>query len=503
MQEHFDVLVIGAGLSGIGMACQLAMQVPEARVGIIERRQAIGGTWDLFRYPGVRSDSDMFSFGYSFRPWNELKVLADGPSIRRYVVETAREYGVEEKIRFGLKATRFSWSSERREWTVTALEEASGQERSFTCTLLIACTGYYDYDAGYLPDFPGVGRFQGLRIHPQQWPEDLDYSGKRVVVIGSGATAVTLVPAMAERAAHVTMLQRSPSYVFSVPAYDKLSEVLRRFLPDRLVYAWARRRNIFLQRTMFKAAKRWPGLVRRLLLAGVRKRLGGTVDMRHFTPPYNPWDERLCAVPNADLFAVLREGKASVVTDRIETFTERGIRLASGRELEADIVITAIGLRLQACGGVTVDVDGVVQPIHERLTYKGVLVQDVPNFGYIFGYTNASWTLKADIAAAYLCRLYRYMRETGRAVFTPKAPEGEVLEESVMSSLRSGYVQRGQAVLPRQGRHLPWRVLHSYERDRVMLLEQPIPDEALVFSGASPVPDAIEATPTPSISPQG
>lgn len=481
MQTHYDVLIVGAGLSGIGMACHLAIECPRKRVGILERRQAIGGTWDLFRYPGIRSDSDMFSFGYQFRPWNELKVLADGPSIRQYVTDTAREYGIDRQIRFGLKTTHAAWSSARRRWTVTAVEEASGQTQEFTCDYLVSCTGYYNYDQGYLPDFPGVERFQGQCIHPQHWPESLDYRGKRVVVIGSGATAVTVVPAMAADALHVTMLQRSPSYIFSVPGHDRISAVLRHLLPERWVYRLARSRNIFIQRTLYKAARRWPQMVRRWLLSGVKKQLGKDFDMRHFTPTYKPWDERLCAVPDADLFEAIKSGKVSVVTDHIETFTEKGIRLKSGQELEADLIVTATGLQIQVFGGVHLTVDGEARPIDELMTYKGVVLQDVPNMAWIFGYSNAPWTLKADIASHYVCRLLNHMEREGYDVATARAPDGERQDETIFGALQSGYVRRGRAQLPRQGRDLPWRVLHNYERDRPMLVDEPIEDEALIF----------------------
>jgi monooxygenase len=485
MQETYDVLIVGAGLSGIGMACHLARDCPDKKVAILERRHAIGGTWDLFRYPGIRSDSDMFSFGYKFRPWNALQVLADGPSIRRYVSDTAREYGIDRKIQFGLKITGADWSGAQQSWSVTAVEEASGQLRSFRCRFLVSCTGYYNYDQGYLPRFPGEERFQGLRIHPQHWPENLDYRGKRVVVIGSGATAVTLVPAMAEQAASVTMLQRSPSYIFSVPGYDKLSEVLGRFLPNSWVYGMARWRNITLQRWIYKAAKRWPGLVRRLLLAGVRGQLGKGYDMQHFTPRYQPWDERLCAVPDGDLFKAIKAGRASVVTDQIETFTERGIRLKSGQELEADIIVTATGLQLQVFGGVELRLDGRPRPLNNLMTYKGVLLQDVPNMAWIFGYTNAPWTLKADLASEYVCRLLEHMDRRGATVVTAHAPQGELQDATILGSLSSGYVRRASDTLPRQGRDLPWKVLHNYERDRPMLLDQPIDDGLLSFADAS------------------
>lgn len=485
MHQHFDVLIIGAGLSGIGTACRMAKEMPHARIAIIERRKAIGGTWDLFRYPGIRSDSDMFSFGYAFRPWNELKVLADGPSIRRYITDTAREHGIDQKVRFGLKTTRASWSSERQRWSVECREEESGALVEFSCNYLVSCTGYYDYDQGFLPSFPGEERFQGQRVHPQHWPEGLDYSGKRVVVIGSGATAVTLVPAMANSAAHVTMLQRSPSYIFSVPGYDKLSAVLRRFLPNALVYGLARKRNIVLQRFIYKASKRWPDLARSWLLSGVRKQLGKDFDMRHFTPKYQPWDERICAVPDADLFKALREGKASVVTDTIESFTESGIKLRSGQELKADIIVTATGLNLKTCGGMDLLVDGEPRALNKLMTYKGSLLQDVPNMGFVFGYTNAPWTLKADMTASYLCRLLNYMRARNLGVVTPRAPAGEMQEqETVLGSLQSGYIRRGESTLPRQGRSSPWRVLHDFERDQRLLLGEPVEDAALEFKSA-------------------
>ncbi|BAN47237.1 NAD(P)/FAD-dependent oxidoreductase [Metapseudomonas resinovorans] len=481
----YDVLIIGAGLSGVGLACHLATDSPTTRVGILERRQAVGGTWDLFRYPGIRSDADMFTFGYDFRPWHSLKTLADGPSIQKYIDDTAREHGVRQKIRFGIRTTSARWSSERQLWTVLAVDVDTGEPRSFTCRFLVSCTGYYSQDEGYLPEFPGRERYQGIFIHPQKWPEGLDYKGKRVLVIGSGATAVTLVPAMAEEAAHVTMLQRSPSYVITVPGEDKLTGLLRRILPAEWAYGFARHRNIWLQRAIFKASKRWPEQVRGLLLKGVRKQLGDSVDMRHFTPTYMPWDERLCAVPDGDLFKVLREGKASVVTDHIETFTETGIQLESGEHLDADIVIAATGLKLQVFGGTDLYLDEQKVAINERMTYKGVMSEGLPNVGFIFGYTNAPWTLKADLSSKYLCRLINHMRSHNLSVVVPQSPEGERQTASIMGdSMQSGYVQRGNAVLPRQGRSLPWRVTNDLKIDRDMLLNQPIEDTALSFRPA-------------------
>jgi cation diffusion facilitator CzcD-associated flavoprotein CzcO len=442
-----DVLIIGAGLSGIGMACHLAMEHPQLRVTLIERRAAMGGTWDLFRY--------MFTFGYAFRPWHALDVMADGSAIRNYVIETAQQYGIDEKIRYGLKVVSASWSSRERRWTVRTLDESRQETCDFSGRFLIVCTGYYNYDRGHLPSFPGEERFRGLRVHPQQWPEGLDYRGRRVVIIGSGATAVTLVPAMAADAAHVTMLQRSPSYILSLPRFDKISAVLGRFLPKSLVFRMARRRNIFLTRLIYKAARRWPDKVRAFLIAGVRKHLPADADLRHFTPDYQPWDQRLCVVPDADLFEAIRSGKASVMTGRIESFTEQGIRLQSGEELPADIIVTATGLEMQTLGGMTLQVDGEPRVMGELVTYKGVLLQDTPNFACIFGYTNAPWTLKADIAARYVCRLLDYMAKHGAEVVTPRAPAGERQDETIMGSLTSGYVQRGAPVLPRQGRSVP------------------------------------------------
>ena len=375
----FDVLIVGAGLAGIGTACRIAQACPDKRMALVERRDAIGGTWDLFRYPGIRSDTDMYSYGYKFRPWQSPKMLGDGPTIRNYIADTARAHGVDQKIHYGLKIIRANWSSADQCWTLDALHEASGQTRSYTCRFLIACTGYYNPDAGFLPGFPGEERYQGQRIHPQQWPDQLDYAGKRVVVIGSGATAITLIPAMAGATAHITMLQRSPGYIVSLPGVDKLSALLGRFLPATWVYRFARRRFIWLQRGFYLACKRWPQMMRKLVLSQVRKQVGESVDMKHFTPRYMPWDQRVCVVPDADLFEQLKSGKASVVTDEIDTFTETGIRLKSGQELAADIIITATGLNLQMLGGIRLSMDGEPCDLSKLMTYKGVLIQDIPN----------------------------------------------------------------------------------------------------------------------------
>ncbi|MGA8255237.1 MAG: NAD(P)/FAD-dependent oxidoreductase [Nocardioides sp.] len=478
---HFDVLIIGAGLSGIGTACQVKNQHPGKSVAVLERRERLGGTWDLFRYPGIRSDSDMFTFGYEFRPWVDTKVLADGASIRQYIADTASEYGIDECVHYGLRIVGADWSSSDSRWTVTALREATSETETFTCAFLISCTGYYNYDTGYLPAFPGADDFGGQTIHPQHWPDDLDYTGKKVVVIGSGATAVTLVPSMAPTAGHVTMLQRSPSYIFSLPSQDKISAALGRVLPERTVYRFARWRNIAIQRGLYVACRRWPKPMRTFLLSQVRRKVGPGVDMAHFSPSYMPWDERLCAVPDGDLFAALKSGDASIVTDHIDRFTEHGILLASGETLEADIIVTATGLSVQMLGGLQLSVDGQPRELHEQMTYKGVLVEDLPNLAWIFGYTNAPWTLKSDIAGKYLCRLLRHMDEHGHRVATPRDREECALDMGMLDQLQSGYVQRAKDTLPRQGDKHPWKVLMHYRQDSAMLLDEPIDDGLLAF----------------------
>ncbi len=482
--QHFDVVIIGAGLSGIGTACQLTAQFPHKTIAVLERRERLGGTWDLFRYPGIRCDFDMLTFGYKFRPWHELKVLADGPSIRQYIADTAVAHGVDKKIHYGLKILGADWSSAESRWSVTAVHEATGETVQYTCGYLISCTGYYSYDAGYLPTFPGVEQFTGRYVHPQHWPEDLDYRGKKVVVIGSGSTAVTLIPAIAGEAEHVTMLQRSPSYVVSIPEFDKISAVLGRFLPENWVYALGRKRNILIQRQMYKAARRWPKQMRRFLLAQVRRRVGPDFDMSHFTPRYMPWDERLCAVPDGDLFKVLRSGEASVVTDHIETLTKTGILLKSGREIEADVIVTATGLDVQMLGGMQLSVDGEPRDLGRGMTYKAVLAQDVPNLAVIFGYPNAPWTLKSDIAGAYLCRLLQHMDDNGFDVATAHDTDGCATNVGMFDQLKSGYVQRAKDIMPRQGTKLPWKVLMDYAKDSKLLLTDPVEDSVLHFERA-------------------
>ena len=480
-----DVLIVGAGVSGIGMACALKAECPDKRFAILERRQRIGGTWDLFRYPGVRSDSDMFTYGFKRRPWMGLKVLADGTSIRDYLVETARESGIDGHIRYGLKITRVDWSSAQQRWIVSALAEASGEAQTFHTRQLVMSTGYYNYDAGYTPEFPQLERFAGRVVHPQQWPQDLDCRDKRVVVVGSGATAMTLVPALAAAGAQVTMLQRSPTYVLSLPSHDKITEVLGRVMPKRWAAGLARQRNLLVSRWIFQASRRWPDRMRRLLLSQVRKALGGALDMRHFTPAYQPWDQRLCVVPDADLFKAIRSGGATVVTDRVAGFDGSRIALASGQTLDADVFVTATGLDLQVLGGTRIFVDGQAYEPSRHMLYKGVMLENLPNFAWIVGYTNASWTLKADLASQYLCRLYRYMDANGQDVAVARDRHGCRQDgETIFGSLNSGYVMRTRDRLPRQGREAPWRVTHHYPTDRRLLLDEPIADGVLAFEPA-------------------
>lgn len=481
---HFDTLIIGAGLSGIGTACHLMGEFPNRNLAILERRECMGGTWDLFRYPGIRSDSDMLSYGYKFRLWDNPKVLADGASIRRYIQDTAKQYGLADKIHYGIKTLSANWCSQQRLWQLTVRHEASGDIRHYTCRFLLCCTGYYNHDEGFLPTFPGEDDFKGVRIHPQHWPEDLDYRDKNVVVIGSGATAATLIPAMADKTRHITMLQRSPSYIYSLPSTDKLTGALSRIMPASWALGLARKRNIVLYRAAYIACRQWPRLMRRIILAHVRRQVGPNADMRHFTPNYMPWDERLCAVPDGDLFKAIRNGQASVETDHIERFTEHGIRLKSGKELPADIIVTATGLRLQLLGGMSVSVDGTPYPVGEQMTYKGVLLENLPNMAWIFGYTNVSWTLKVGLAATYLCRLFRYMEQRNFDVVTPYDSANNALSDGIMNSMKSGYIQRDQHFLPRQGRSYPWFVFMHYGRDKKMLLKDPIEDHHLEFQRA-------------------
>lgn len=476
--EHVDVLIVGAGLSGIGAACQISMACPNKSFAILEGREAIGGTWDLFRYPGVRSDSDMYTLGYRFRPWRDAKAIADGPAILNYIRDTAGEFGVDKKIRYDHRVRQASWSSDDGRWTVE-VETKSGA-KNFTCNFLYLCTGYYDYENGYTPEWQGLENFRGQIIHPQKWPDDLDYSGKRVVVIGSGATAVTLVPAMAETAEHVTMLQRSPTYVMTLPAEDRVANFLRRNIPEGTAYAITRWKNVMLQMFFYVLSRRRPELMKRLIAKNVRTELGNDYDISHFSPSYNPWDQRLCLVPDSDLFHVIREGRASIVTDEIDTFSETGLLLKSGEQLEADIIVTATGLNLKLMAGLKLVVDDEPLDMSRTMAYKGMMYSDVPNLASAFGYTNASWTLKCDLTAEYVCRMLNYMVKHGFVQCTPRRTDPSVKPERVLD-FTSGYVERALHTLPSQGSKTPWRLHQNYIKDLSMLRYGRVDDGTMEF----------------------
>jgi monooxygenase len=477
--EHFDVLIVGAGLSGIGAGYHLQANCPNKRYAILEGREASGGTWDLFRYPGVRSDSDMYTLGYSFRPWKEAKAIADGPNILNYVRQTAKDYGIEEKIRYSHRVKSASWSSAEARWTVEA--EHLQERRQFTCNFLFMCAGYYKYSAGYTPDFPGFANFKGKVVHPQKWTSDIAYAGKRVVVIGSGATAVTLVPELAKTAAHVTMLQRSPTYVVSRPSIDPIANKLRRWLPSKVAYGLVRWKNVLYGMYIFQMCRKYPAKVKDVLLGQVRTEMGPSYDVgKHFTPRYNPWEQRMCLVPDSDLFNALKAETASVVTDQIETFTETGIKLASGQELAADLVVTATGLNLEVLGGLEITVDGKRVDFSKSLTYKGMMYSDVPNMASVFGYTNASWTLKADLTCQYICRLLKHMDSTGAKICTPHLRAGTV-KAVPWVDFSSGYFERAKDILPKQGSTHPWKLYQNYALDIFALRFGSVSDSAIEF----------------------
>lgn len=479
ISNHTDVLIVGAGLSGIGAACHLQTECPKKSFAILEARAAIGGTWDLFRYPGIRSDSDMYTMGYSFKPWKNAKAIADGPSILSYIRETAAEHGIDKKIRFNQKVVRASWSSEKAQWTVESQHSETGEITTFVCNFLLLCSGYYRYDHGHTPDFPGAEQFRGTIIHPQKWPEHLDYAGKRVVIIGSGATAVTLVPAMAEKAGHVTMLQRSPSYVVSLPGTDVLANAMRRVLPARMAYSLTRWKNTLMGILIYQVSQRFPAIMKRVLKAQLRKALGPDFDIdRHFTPSYKPWDQRLCLVPDGDLLIALREKRASIVTDHIETFTPTGIRLKSGEHLDADIIVTATGLELLTLGGLTLTIDGQATEISKATAYKATMLTGIPNLAFVFGYTNASWTLKADLISAYICRLLNYMDRQGYRQVTPRLTDPTV-QRLPLLNLSSGYVTRALDQFPQRGSDGPWRLYQNYLLDLKLIRFTSVRDDAL------------------------
>jgi cation diffusion facilitator CzcD-associated flavoprotein CzcO len=480
--EHLDVLIVGAGLSGIGAGHYIQTKCPWATYAIFEARDAIGGTWDLFRYPGIRSDSDMFTLGYSFRPWDGEKSIADGESILQYIKDTATESGIDERIRFNHRIITADWSSSEARWHITAERTDTDEIVELTCGFVFSCSGYYRYDHGYQPDFPGMDRYQGTVVHPQAWPDDLDYEDKRVVVIGSGATAVTLIPSMATTAAHVTMLQRSPTYITTLPAKDPVVGLLRTLLPARWSGSAIRWFKALTTQGSYQLSRRHPGLVKRLLRFALKLQLPRGYDIdTHFTPKYNPWDQRVCVVPNGDLFKAIKAGSASVVTDHIASFTEKGVLLESGTELEADVVVTATGLELLFIGGIQASVDGEIVDLPSKLTYKGMMLEGVPNLALAVGYTNASWTLKCDLTCDYVTRLLNHMHENDVQQCTPVNHDASVSAQPLLG-LTSGYVTRAADRFPKQGSKFPWQVHQSYLRDYRSLKMSGIEDDAMVFS---------------------
>ena len=486
--EHVDVVVVGAGLSGIGAGYHLQTMCPDRSYVILEGRESLGGTWDLFKYPGVRSDSDMHTLGFSFKPWTEAKSIADGPSILKYLKQTVSQFGIDKHIRYGQLVTKAQWSTDDAQWTVTSTHKASGTINTYTCSFLFMCSGYYSYKKGHTPEFTGRERFKGTIVHPQEWPTDLDYTGKRVVVIGSGATAVTIVPSMADKAAHVTMLQRSPTYMVSRPDHDVLANRMRKVLPPKVAYNLTRFKNTWRQQLVYNKTRTDPNKVKQLLLGGIQLELGADYDIaKHFTPNYNPWDQRLCLVPNGDFFKAMREGKASVVTDHISSFTETGIQLASGEHLEADIIVTATGLELVTLGEMDFFVDGNQVDFAKTWTYKGFAYSDIPNMASTFGYINASWTLRSDLTAEYVCRLLNHMRKKGVVQCTPRLREQDrnMKERPWIDGFSSGYMQRMMHRMPRQGDHEPWINPQNYRRDKKMFKHSPIDDGVMQFSKQS------------------
>jgi monooxygenase len=489
--EYVDVLIVGAGISGIGAGYHLQANCPSKSYAILEGRDDLGGTWDLFRYPGVRSDSDMYTLGFSFRPWTNPKAIADGPSILEYVRDTAAAYGIDRKIRFGHHVKRASWSSQDAQWTVESVRADTNELVRLRCNFLFMCSGYYDYAEGYTPEFEGIECFKGAIVHPQKWTPDVDYANKRVVVIGSGATAVTLVPAMARDAAHVTMLQRSPTYVVSAPEQDRIANGLRRRVPARLAYMLTRWKNVLLGMLFFWYCRRYPARAKAMLVRGVKQALPDVDVDRHFTPRYNPWDQRMCLVPDGDLFNAIRDGRASVVTDEIERFTESGLRLRSGETLEADLVVTATGLNLQVLSNLEITVDGHLIDPSRTMAYKGMMFSDVPNMALSMGYTNASWTLKCDLTCEFVCRLLNHMDAQGYRMCCARQND-PAMARLPMLDFSSGYVQRAIASFPKQGAKAPWKLYQNYMLDILTLRYSALEDGVMEFSHPAAERDALQ-----------
>ena len=480
VKNYTDIIIVGAGLSGVGAACHLERKNPEKSYVIFEAREELGGTWSLFKYPGIRSDSDMYTFGFSFKTWDNPKSFADAPNILKYLNEAANEYKIKDKIKYQTKVLKANFDTQNKLWSITVINE-SGNEEIHYSRFLFSCTGYYNYDEGYTPNYNGLENFEGKIIHPQHWPENLDYKNKRVVVIGSGATAVTIVPEMADETSEITMLQRSPTYVGAFPNKDKYAELFKKYFPKKIAHKLIRFKNIFVQILFFQACKIWPNYMKKLLVKAAQKKLGDFPAKPHFEPNYNPWDQRFCVAPDGDLFRAIRKGKANVITDKIDSFNKKGIKLASGKNLDADIIISATGLKLLAFGGSKISIDGVTYNPSDAITYKGLMLSGLPNCIFFAGYTNASWTLKSDLTSEYASRLFKLMDKKNYSFFMPKV-ENQNMNISPLLNLNSGYIHRSSHLFPKQGSKLPWKLYQNYFFDYTMLRINKIRDKNLILN---------------------
>ena len=479
VKNYTDIIIVGAGLSGVGAACHLERKNPEKSYVIFEAREELGGTWSLFKYPGIRSDSDMYTFGFSFKTWDNPKSFADAPNILKYLNEAANEYRIKDKIKYQTKVLKANFDTQNKIWSITTINKA-GNEEIYHSRFLFSCTGYYNYDEGYTPDYNGIENYEGEIIHPQHWPENLDYKNKRVVVIGSGATAVTIVPEMADETSEITMLQRSPTYVGAFPNKDKYAELLKKYFPKKVAHKLIRFKNIFVQILFFQACKIWPNYMKKLLVKAAQRKLGNFPAKPHFEPNYNPWDQRFCVAPDGDLFRAIREGKANVITDKIDSFYKKGIKLVSGKNLEADIIISATGLKLLAFGGSKISIDNSPYNPSDAITYKGLMLSGLPNCIFFAGYTNASWTLKSDLTSEYASRLFNLMDKKNYSFFMPKI-ENQNMNISPLLNLNSGYIHRSSHLFPKQGSKLPWKLYQNYFFDYTMLRINKIRDKNLIL----------------------
>ena len=480
VKNYTDIIIVGAGLSGVGAACHLERKNPEKSYVIFEAREELGGTWSLFKYPGIRSDSDMYTFGFSFKTWDNPKSFADAPNILKYLNEAANEYRIKDKIKYQTKVLKANFDTQNKIWSITTINKA-GNEEIYHSRFLFSCTGYYNYDEGYTPDYNGIENYEGEIIHPQHWPENLDYKNKRVVVIGSGATAVTIVPEMADETSEITMLQRSPTYVGAFPNKDKYAELFKKYFPKKVAHKLIRFKNIFVQILFFQACKIWPNYMKKLLVKAAQRKLGNFPAKPHFEPNYNPWDQRFCVAPDGDLFRAIREGKANVITDKIDSFNKKGIKLVSGKNLEADIIISATGLKLLAFGGSKISIDNSPYNPSDAITYKGLMLSGLPNCIFFAGYTNASWTLKSDLTSEYASRLFNLMDKKNYSFFMPKI-EKQNMNITPLLNLNSGYIHRSSHLFPKQGSKLPWKLYQNYFFDYTMLRINKIRDKNLILN---------------------